>query len=143
MLFRSASARTARLLAALFAFTTFVFAAALAGSWLYVYRYEMRNTPVPPPPLLQVIRPDAGPASPLQVDYRLDVPGRGEIFPALTTGAAADYWPVAVLTISNSSDRPLAQTISAEIPGWSTRAQQSIIVGPHTSQKLQMVNGAS
>jgi len=138
MLFRSVSMRTARLLAGLFALTTFLLAAALAGSWLYVYSYVSREGSPPPPPLLQTLRPVAGAVSPLQVNYKLELPGRGEIFPALTAGRPADYWPVAILTISNAGDRPVAQTVSAQIPGWSTRAQHSLIVGPHSTQDLRI-----
>lgn len=138
MLPSSASLRRARLLAALFALTTVVFAAALAGSWYYVYQYVSRQGTPPPPPPLQALRPLAGLVSPLQVSYKLDLPGRGEIFPALTAGKPADYWPVAVLTISNASERPVAQTVSAQIPGWSARAQHSLIVGPHSTQNLQI-----
>jgi len=97
-----------------------------------------REGTAPPPPLLQTLHPLAGPVSPLQVNYNLELPGRGEIFPALTAGRPADYWPVAVLTISNASDRPVAQTISAQIPGWSAPAQHSLIVGPHSTQNLQI-----
>ena len=86
MVFRAVSLRAARLLAALFAFTTLLFAAALAGSWYYVYRYVSREGAPPAPPLLQAIHPAAGPVSPLQINYKLDLPGRGEIFPALTAG---------------------------------------------------------
>src|SRR5579863_2849834 len=138
MLFRSVSLRTARLLAGLFALTTFLLAAFLAGSWLYVYRYVSQEGTPPPPPLLQTLRPVAGTVSPLQVNYKLELPGRGEIFPALTAGSPADYWPVAILTISNASDRLVAQTVSAQIPGWSGRAQHSLIVGPHSTQDLRI-----
>jgi hypothetical protein len=137
MLLRSVSLRTARLLAALFALTTVVLAAALAGSWLYVYRYVSRESTPPPPPLSQAL-PQAESVSPLQLSYKLDLPGRGEIFPALTAGRPADYWPVAVLTISNASDRPVLQTVSAQIPGWSAPAGHSLIVGPHSTQNLQI-----
>lgn len=130
--------RAARLLAVLFAFTTLLFAAALAGSWYYVYQYVSGEGTPPPPPLLQALHPAAGTVSPLQINYKLDLPGRGEIFPALTAGRPADYWPVAVLTISNASDRPLAQTVEAQIPGWSARAQHSLIVGPHSTQNLRI-----
>jgi len=98
---------------------------------------SQEGTP-PPPPLLQTLRPVAGTVSPLQVNYKLELPGRGEIFPALTAGSPADYWPVAILTISNASDRPVAQTVSAQIPGWSGRAQHSLIVGPHSTQDLRI-----
>ena len=138
MLSSSASLRRARVWAALFAFTTVVFAAALAGSWYYVYQYVSREGTPPPPPLLQALHPLAGPVSPLQVSYKLDLPGRGEIFPALTAGRPADYWPVAVLSISNASERPVAQTVSAQIPGWTARAQHSLIIGPHSTQNLQI-----
>ena len=138
MLFRPLSPRTARLLAGLFAVTTLVFAAALAGSWYYVYQYVSREGTPPPPPLLQMLHPLSGTASPLQLSYKLDLPGRGEIFPALTAGRPADYWPVAVLTISNASEHPVAQTVWAQIPGWSAPAQHSLIVGPHSTQVLQI-----
>ena len=138
MLFRSVSLRAARLLAVLFAFTTLLFAAALAGSWYYVYQYVSHEGTPPPPALPQAMHPAAGPVSPLQINYKLDLPGRGEIFPALTAGRPADYWPVAVLTISNASDRPVAQTVEAQIPGWSARAQHSLIIGPHSTQNLRI-----
>jgi hypothetical protein len=127
-----------RLLAVLFAFTTLLFAAALAGSWYYVYQYVSQEGAPPPPALPQAMHPAAGPVSPLQINYKLDLPGRGEIFPALTAGRPADYWPVAVLTISNASDRPVAQTVEAQIPGWSGRAQHSLIIGPHSTQNLRI-----
>ena len=37
------------------------------------------------------------PISPLQVRYQLDIPGGGEIFPALTSCGPPHYWPVATL----------------------------------------------
>ena len=138
MLFRSVSLRVARVIAALFALTTLLLAAALAGSWYYVYQYVSREGMPPPPALPQAMHPAAGPVSPLQINYKLDLPGRGEIFPALTAGRAADYWPVAVLTISNASDRPVAQTVEAQIPGWSEPAQHSLILGPHSTHNLQI-----
>jgi hypothetical protein len=137
MLFRSPSSGAARLLAVVFAITTVLLAAALAATWSYTYRLYKASTP-PPPPLLQALGPNVGSVSPLQVDYRLDVPGRGEIFPALSGGRAADYWPAAVLTISNSSDRPMAQVVSAEIPGWSLRTEHTLIVGARSSQRLDI-----
>jgi hypothetical protein len=125
-------------MAVLFAFTSLLLAAALAGSWYYVYQYVSREGMPSPPALPQAMHPAAGPVSPLQINYKLDLPGRGEIFPALTAGRAADYWPVAVLTISNASDRPVAQTVEAQIPGWSEPAQHSLIIGPHSTHNLQI-----
>ena len=129
--------RLARRLAALFAFTTLLLVGALVWSWMYTWDLLKAGAP-PPPPLLQVPALGSGPASPLQVHYQIDLPGRGEIFPALAAGNPADYWPVALLTITNASDRPLIQTISAEIPGWSTRAQQTIVLGAYTTQRLDI-----
>lgn len=126
------------MLAAVFALTSFLLATALAGSWLYVYRYVSAEGMPPPPPPLVSLHPFGDAASPLQVSYKLDLPGRGEIFPALTAGRPSDYWPVAVLTISNASARPVAQTISAQIPGWTMRAQHSLIIGPHSTQTLHI-----
>jgi len=78
------------------------------------------------------------PVSPLQVQYKLDVPGRGEIFPALTAGKATDYWPMAVLTIVNSSARPLVETVSAEIRDWSRPSAQTVIIGPNETRILRL-----
>lgn len=80
----------------------------------------------------------AAPVSPLLLHYQLDVPGRGEIFPALETGKVRDYWPVAVLTIANTSERPAVQTVSSEILGWSRRSEQTLVVGAHESRKVRL-----
>ncbi|HEY7617652.1 MAG TPA: hypothetical protein VH744_12675, partial [Terriglobales bacterium] len=100
-----------RVLAVLFFATTVVLATALAGTWWFTYQLMQSSNPPPPEPL-PVLLPSPQ-VSPLQVRYQLDLPGRGEIFPALASSNARDYWPVAVLTISNTSARPVLQTISA------------------------------
>lgn len=74
--------------------------------------------------------------SPLLLDYQLDVPGRGEVFPAMAASSAPEYWPVATLRITNSANRPAAQTIAAEIPGWSRRMEQSLIIGPRETRQI-------
>ncbi|MDR3675517.1 MAG: hypothetical protein P4N24_08505, partial [Acidobacteriota bacterium] len=61
-------------------------------------------------------QPESIPA--LQVRYRLTVPGGGEIFPALTSIAPADYWPIATLTMVNISSQPLVETVWAEVHNW-------------------------
>lgn len=76
------------------------------------------------------------PVSPLLMDYQLDVPGRGEVFPAMAEVDAPEYWPVAVLRVTNTADRAVAQTVSAEIPGWSRRSERSVIVGPRETQRV-------
>jgi hypothetical protein len=73
----------------------------------------------------------SGPASPLQIQYQLNMPGRGEIFPALTGAQAADYWPVAVLSVANTSTKAVLQIITAEVRGWSAELRQTAVIGPH------------
>ncbi len=111
MFFSSISHKTARTLAGVFLCTTVALAAGLGASWFCAWKLIKASTPAPPKPL-QVLLPATAPVSPLQVHYQLDVPGRGEIFPSLSA-RASDYWPVAILTISNASDRPLLQLITA------------------------------
>ncbi len=132
MFFSRTPEHKARSLATLFLLTTIALAAALGVSWFYAWKLIQASTPAPPP-ALQVQLPAAAPISPLQVRYQLDVPGRGEIFPSLSS-SAHDYWPVAVLTISNASDRPLIQIISADITGWSAKAEQKVVVGARESR---------
>jgi hypothetical protein len=69
------------------------------------------------------------PISPLLLDYELDLPGRGEIFPTMVSSGAPEYWPVAILRVTNTANRPSTQTITAEIQGWSRLTEQSVVVG--------------
>ena len=126
----------ARKLAVLFFVTSLLLASALAGTWWYTYRFLQSINSVPPEPLPKLM--PAAPVSPLQVRYQLDLPGRGEIFPALAASNPSDYWPVAVLTIANTSNRPLLQTISAEIPDWSRRSSKSVVIGPHETRTVHI-----
>ena len=87
--------------------------------------------PLPDPPLPAKMQVSTGPASPLQMQYQLNMPGRGEIFPALAAAHAADYWPVAVLSIANTSDKAVLQIISSEVRGWSAELRQTAVIGPH------------
>src|SRR5690349_11220178 len=105
---------TARVLAFGFAFTTVCRAATRVWGWVFVSRLAL--TPLPEPDLPAYAAGDE-PVSPLQVQYRLDLPGRGEIFPALAGSQASEYWPVAVLNISNTANRPVLQVVSAQVPG--------------------------
>ena len=125
-----------RILAILFSATTVVLATALGATWWFAYQL-MQSTNPPPPEPLPVLLPSPQ-VSPLQVRYQVDLPGRGEIFPALASSNARDYWPVAVLTISNASDGPVLQTISAEIPEWSRRSTTSLIVGPRETRVVHI-----
>ena len=127
----------ARVLAAVFATTSLLLAFALGGSWYYMYRLLRASEPVAPQ--LVAVHPVLSErVSALQVGYELNVPGRGEIFPALESGNASDYWPVAVLNISNHSDGPVVRTVTVEIAGWSERNQQVLLLPPHSSRKLDI-----
>src|SRR6266481_7914935 len=130
------SAKTARILALVFMITTAALAASLAGSWIFVSRLALN--PIPEPVFPARLRPSTEPVSPLQVHYQLDLPGRGEIFPALFGSQAADYWPVAVLNIANTSDRPVLQIITAEVRGWSSQFRQTIALAPHETRSLRL-----
>jgi len=123
--------RVARALAWVFLFTTVGLAAALAWTWIFVSKLALK--PLPDPPLPARMQASSGPASPLQIQYQLNMPGRGEIFPALAGGqaAAADYWPLAVLSVANTSTKPVLQIITAEVPGWSRALRQTAVIGPH------------
>jgi hypothetical protein len=76
--------------------------------------------------------------SPLQVQFHLDLPGRGEIFPALESERPSDYWPVAVLTISNTSDHPAIETVRAEVVGWSEPSLQTLMLAPRETRKVAL-----
>src|SRR5258708_11601550 len=90
--------RVARVLAWFFLCTTLGLGGALAWTWIFVTRLALK--PLPDPPLPIKMQVSSGPASPLQMQYQLNMPGRGEIFPALVAAHAADYWPVAGLVIA-------------------------------------------
>src|SRR6478736_9613031 len=95
--------KAARILAWVFLATTIGFGGALAWTWIFVSRLALK--PLPDPPLPAKLQVGSGPASPLQIQYQLNMPGRGEIFPALNGAQAADYWPVAVLSVANTSSK--------------------------------------
>lgn len=125
-----------RWLIALSASTALLFFA-LAASWIFFF------TSVSAPVVdLATSSPGASAASsvsPLLVNHQLDFPGRGEVFPALLASGAQDYWPVALLTISNSGDRPVLETVNFEIGGWSRPHQQTVVVGPQETVSLHLI----
>jgi len=121
--------RVARALAWLFFLTTLGLAGTLAWGWMFVSRLALR--PLPEPALPTKLQNNPGPASPLQIQYQLNMPGRGEIFPALAGAQAADYWPLATLSIANTATKPVLQIITAQVPGWSGQLRQTAVVGPH------------
>ena len=113
--------------------TTVLLAGSLVWSWHYFYKLM----PVPEaPPLPLTAAPQQ--ISPLQVHFQLDVPGRGEIFPALESERPSDYWPLALLTISNTGDHPAIEQISAEVLGWSEPFQQIVMLAPRETRKLPL-----
>lgn len=132
-IFSSFSGRTAKILAAVFLCTTLVLTAGLAATWVYILR--VKDSAVVAATLPQApASNEAAPVSPLLVHYRLDLPGRGEIFPSL----AGDRFPVAVLTIANTSDRPILQAVTARVPGWSQPIEQTLVVGARETRRLDL-----
>lgn len=123
------SGGVARVLAWVFLVTTIGLGGALAWTWIFVSRLALR--PLPDPPLPARMQVSSGPASPLQIQYQLNMPGRGEIFPALNGAQAADYWPVAVLSVANTSSKAVLQIITAEVRDWSAQLRQTAVIGPH------------
>jgi hypothetical protein len=110
---------------------------ALAGSWVW-FRHLALTAPQPQaPPVEPPPRLTPGPVTPLLLQYKLDLPGRGEIFPAMSA-AARDYWPLAVLTVSNTSERPTLQVVSARVEGWSQTQQQTLVLGPGEMRTLKL-----
>jgi hypothetical protein len=126
----------ARTLAIVFFISSLLLATALAGTGWYTYRLLEASNPLAPGPVPALLPP--APASPLQVRYQLELPGRGEIFPALAASNPSDYWPVAVLTIANTSNAPVVQTVSAEIPEWSRRIARGLVIAPHETRTVRI-----
>jgi len=95
--------KVARALAWVFFLTTIGLAGTLVWGWMFVSKLALK--PLPEPPLPAKLQASSGPASPLQIQYQLNMPGRGEIFPALVgaQAAAADYWPLATLSIPKTA----------------------------------------
>src|SRR5579864_8868090 len=87
---------------------------------------------------LNAERTQPEPISPFQVHYRLDLPGGGEIFPALTSCAAPHYWPIATLSMLNSSSQPIMEMVSAEIPGWSRQSVETVSLAPNEARTIQL-----
>jgi hypothetical protein len=121
--------RVARVLAWVFFLTTLGLATTLV--WGYRFVSKLALTPLPEPALPAKMQPASGPASPLQIQYQLNMPGRGEIFPALAGAQAADYWPLATLSIANTATKPVLQVITAQVRGWSAELRETAVVGPH------------
>jgi hypothetical protein len=110
----------------------------VVGNWIRVNRLELGLARIERTvdALLQPGNQASTIISPLLLDYQIDYPGRGEIFPAMVATAAPEYWPVAILRVTNTGNRPAAQTISAEIPGWSYVTEQSIVVGARETVQI-------
>ncbi|HMC31051.1 MAG TPA: hypothetical protein VKL99_09465 [Candidatus Angelobacter sp.] len=123
--------KVARALAWVFFLTTIGLAGTLVWGWMFVSKLALK--PLPEPPLPAKLQASSGPASPLQIQYQLNMPGRGEIFPALVgaQAAAADYWPLATLSIANTATKPVLQIITAEVRGWSGELRETAVIGPH------------
>ena len=123
------SAKTSRVLAVVFLLTTLGLGGVLGWTWFSIRKLAL--APIPDPALPAKMRPTTAPVSPLQLQYQLNLPGRGEIFPALAGGKAVDYWPVAVLSIANTSSRPVLQVITAQVNGWTEELRETAVIGPN------------
>jgi hypothetical protein len=121
--------KLAQVLAWVFFLTTIGLGGTLVWGWLFVSKLALK--PLPDPPLPARMQASSGPASPLQIQYQLNMPGRGEIFPALAGGQAADYWPLATLSIANTATKPVLQIVTAEVRGWSAELRLTAVIGPH------------
>jgi len=132
------SLRVTRVLVVMFFTTTVLLASALAGGWWWVSQLALKPVAFDGPPPKKQAESASIPVSPLLLRYQLDLPGRGEIFPALMASNAADYWPVAILTITNQADRPVLQEITAEVPGWSRPMEQTIVLGASETRSLRI-----
>jgi hypothetical protein len=129
--------RTAKILASVFFVTSLGLGAALFGMWRFVSKLDLKM-PDSGWPVKQPSSAALPPVSPLLLRYQLDLPGRGEIFPALVASGASDYWPLATLNISNTADRPVIQTITAEVPGWTQRSIQTVVLAPHETRTFSL-----
>src|SRR5437762_3575463 len=129
------SQRALRVLALVFLITTVGLGIALTWSWMFFNRLALRT--IAEPDLPAHMRISTEPVSPLQVQYQLDLPGRGEIFPALYGSKATDYWPVAVLNVANTSALPVLHIITAHVLGRSCALRQTIVVPPHHTRTLR------
>jgi hypothetical protein len=76
------------------------------------------------------------PISSFQVRYQLDIPGGGEIFPALASCAPPHYWPVATLSMWNTSSQPIVEVVSAEIPDWSRQSVETVSIAPNETRTI-------
>jgi len=128
--------RVARVLASVFSLTTLGLGVALVWGWMFFHRLAIQ--PIAEPDLPQKMHPVTAPVSPLQLIYKLDLPGGGEIFPALYGSSGSDYWPVAVLSISNTSGKPVMQVISAQVPGWTVELRETAIIPPHEARSFNL-----
>jgi hypothetical protein len=136
--FTRVSARTAQRLAAVFFFTTLGLGLALAGFWRYVHQLTLTLPVIEAPTPVGTNAPPIQRVSPLLIDYRLDTPGRGELFPAMSTAAASDYWPVAILTVTNTGKSPAVQVITAEIPDFSRVLRQTVVLGARQTAAIRI-----
>src|SRR3954466_6718887 len=104
------SARIWKVLALLSTTAAIALGIALGVSWSYARKLEESANQ----PLIVRERSEATalPVSPLLMRYQLELPGRGEIFPALTVGAPAAYLPGAVPYSPQHSQKPPAPTTS-------------------------------
>ncbi len=136
--FTRVSAKASQRLASLFFFTTLALGLALVGFWRYVHQLTLTSPFIAPPKPVGTSVPPIQRVSPLLVEYRLDTPGRGELFPAMSTAAVSDYWPVAILTVTNTGKSPAIQVITAQIPDFSRELRQTFVIGAQQTAAIRI-----
>jgi hypothetical protein len=56
----------------------------------------------------------------------------------MSTSAASDYWPVAILTVTNTGKSPAVQVITAEIPDFSRVLRQTVVLGARQTAAIRI-----
>ncbi len=125
--------RYSRLLAACSLASLFLSLVLVLGASVYV-----RNMELFPSSLPVIAASPMPPVSPLLLHYQLQLPGQGEVFPALVSEGHADYWPLAVLTITNNASSPAVEIITASIPGWSNVDQRTVVINAGQSYRVSL-----
>lgn len=69
--------------------------------------------------------------------FALELAGEGDVFPALAA-TETGYRPIATLQATNTATVTVAQTVSAEIPGWSLRAEQTLVLAPGETRTVRI-----
>ena len=123
------SARAARVLAVVFLLTTLGLGGVLGWTWLSIRKLAL--APIPEPALPAKMRPATAPVSPLQLQYQLNLPGRGEIFPGagrrqsrgLLAGGGVEHCEY-IIAAGAAGNNSAGQ-------GWTEELRETAVIGPN------------